>query len=250
MILDTVILASDDNPDYLDFWPIVSEAWESMGLEPILIYTGQEKKDLKGNIIKYNPNKLDSAFVAQNIRLLYPGILKNKNCIISDIDLLPLSKNYFYKSVLEIPDNKFVIYRPDAGLPDNMISMMWNAANSDTWMEIFQINNESDIQKKLKKWYSRKYSIRGSAWYTDQLQLKKHIDKFSKKNNCRIHKLDDKINGFNRFNRTKLSEHLDQMNSGKSNFSDFHMPRPFKKYESLINDVYIYHKKNISSISI
>ena len=150
MILDTVILASDDNPDYLDFWPIVSEAWESMGLEPILIYTGKENKDLKGNIIKFNPNKLDSAFVAQNIRLLYPGILKNKNCIISDIDLLPLSKNYFYKSVLEIPDNKFVIYRPDAGLPDNMISMMWNAANSNTWMEIFQINNESDIQKKLK----------------------------------------------------------------------------------------------------
>ena len=82
------------------------------------------------------------------------------------------------------------------------------------------------------------------------IAIKKHIDKFSKKNNCRIHKLDDKINGFNRFNRTKLSEHLDQMNSGKSNFSDFHMPRPFKKYESLINDVYIYHKKNISSISI
>ena len=42
MILDTVILASDDNPDYLDFWPIVSEAWESMGLEPILIYTGKK----------------------------------------------------------------------------------------------------------------------------------------------------------------------------------------------------------------
>ena len=75
MILDTVILASDDNPDYLDFWPIVSEAWESMGLEPILIYTGKENKDLKGNIIKFNPNKLDSAFVAQNIRLLYPGLL-------------------------------------------------------------------------------------------------------------------------------------------------------------------------------
>ena len=35
MKLDKVILSSDDNPDYLEFWPIVSEAWRNIGIEPI-----------------------------------------------------------------------------------------------------------------------------------------------------------------------------------------------------------------------
>ena len=49
MKLDHVILASNDNPDYLNFWPLVSEAWSQMGVDPILIYTGKAKKNLKGN---------------------------------------------------------------------------------------------------------------------------------------------------------------------------------------------------------
>ena len=95
MKIDTVILSSNDNKDYLDFWPIVSEAWSNFGVEPILIYTGEEDINLSGNIVKLNSKKINSAFLAQNIRLLFPGILNNRTCIISDIDNLPLSKDYF-----------------------------------------------------------------------------------------------------------------------------------------------------------
>ena len=42
MKIDTVILSSNDNPNYIQFWPIVSEAWSLMGVEPILIYTGNK----------------------------------------------------------------------------------------------------------------------------------------------------------------------------------------------------------------
>ena len=184
MKLDYVILSSNDNPDYLNFWPIVSEAWKLMGVEPILIYTGKEDINYKGNIVRFDSHNLDSAFVAQNIRILYPALLKDKNCIVSDIDNLPLSKKYFCNSIESIPDNSFVIYRPDA-CPPNMISMMWNASNSVTWNEIFKINSENDIFKKLKRWYSSKYSIRGKAWYTDQIKLRKYVNKFSRKNNIR-----------------------------------------------------------------
>ena len=47
MKLDKVILSSDDNPDYLEFWPIVSEAWRNIGIEPILFYTGKNKIKMK-----------------------------------------------------------------------------------------------------------------------------------------------------------------------------------------------------------
>ena len=99
MKIDTVILSSNDNPNYVQFWPIVSEAWSLMGLEPILIYTGEKKLNLKGNVINFNVKNLDSSFVAQNIRILYPSLLDNRTCLVSDIDNLPLSKNYFVDSV-------------------------------------------------------------------------------------------------------------------------------------------------------
>jgi len=245
MKLDYVILSSNDNPDYLNFWPIVSEAWKLMGVEPILIYTGKEDINYKGNIVRFDSHNLDSAFVAQNIRILYPALLKDKNCIVSDIDNLPLSKKYFCNSIESIPDNSFVIYRPDA-CPPNMISMMWNASNSVTWNEIFKINSENDIYKKLKRWYSSKYSIRGKAWYTDQIKLRKYVNKFSRKNNHRLILLNDKETEFNRFNRTELDLHYELMKSNNDIvFTDFHMPRPYDEHYKIINEVFELNKKNL-----
>ena len=245
MKIDTVILSSNDNPDYIQFWPIVSEAWTLMGVEPILIYTGEQKLNLKGNVINFYNKNMDSSFVAQNIRILYPSLLDGNNCLVSDIDNLPLSKNYFVNSVLNFNDNSFIIYRPDA-CPPNMISMMWNAANSSTWKEIFNIDSEKNIEKYLKKWYTRKYTIEGTAWYTDQIKLRKYVNKFSKKNKSRIVELNDHELGFFRFNRNRLEKHFNMINENPNlKFTDFHMPRPFSEYEELINKVFEYHKKYI-----
>ena len=245
MKIDTVILSSNDNPDYIQFWPIVSEAWTLMGVEPILIYTGEQKLNLKGNVINFYSKNMDSSFVAQNIRILYPSLLDGNTCIVSDIDNLPLSKNYFVNSVLNFNDNSFIIYRPDA-CPPNMISMMWNAANSSTWKEIFKIDSEKNIEKYLKKWYTRKYTIEGTAWYTDQIKLRKYVNKFSKKNKSRIVELNDNELGFFRFNRNRLEKHFNMINENPNlKFTDFHMPRPFSEYEELINKVFEYHKKYI-----
>ena len=46
MNIDKVILASNENKDYLEFWPLVSEAWERIGVEPVLIYTGNDEINL------------------------------------------------------------------------------------------------------------------------------------------------------------------------------------------------------------
>ena len=182
MKIDTVILSSDDNPNYIQFWPIVSEAWSLMGIEPILIYTGEEKLKLKGNVINYGIKNINSSFVAQNIRILYPSLLSDRTCLVSDMDILPLSKNYFVDSVLNFNENSFIIYRPDAGLPSNMISLCWIAAASKTWYELFKVDSEKKIEKYLKKWYTKNYSIQGTAWYTDQIKLRKYVNKFSRKN--------------------------------------------------------------------
>lgn len=245
MKIDTVILSSNDNPNYIQFWPIVSEAWSLMGVEPILIYTGEQKLNLKGNVINFFSKNIDSSFVAQNIRILYPSLLDGNTCLVSDIDNLPLSKKYFVDSVLNFNDDSFIIYRPDA-CPPNMISMMWNAASSSTWKEIFNIDSEKNLEKNLKKWYTKKYAIEGTAWYTDQIKLRKYVNKFSKKNKSRIVELDDTELGFFRFNRNRLEKHFNMIQENPNlEFTDFHMPRPFSEYEELINKVFDYHRKHI-----
>jgi len=245
MKIDTVILSSNDNPNYIQFWPIVSEAWSLMGVEPILIYTGEQKLNLKGNVINFFSKNIDSSFVAQNIRILYPSLLDGNTCLVSDIDNLPLSKKYFVDSVLSFNDDSFIIYRPDA-CPPNMISMMWNAASSSTWKEIFNIDSEKNLEKNLKKWYTKKYAIEGTAWYTDQIKLRKYVNKFSKKNKSRIVELDDTELGFFRFNRNRLEKHFNMIQENPNlEFTDFHMPRPFNEYEELINKVFDYHRKHI-----
>lgn len=243
MKLDCVILSSNDNPDYLEFWPIVSEAWKLMGVEPVLIYTGENQLNLKGNIINFKINNINSAFVAQNIRILYPSLFENKNVIVSDIDNLPLSRNYFLNSISNVLDDSFVIYRPNA-CPENMISMMWNAGNSSTWYEIFNIKNENEIEKTLKKWFNKKYVLQGKGWYTDQIKLRKYVNKFASKNGSRIIKLNDEELGFHRFNRNNLDYHFKLMSEKNTNrFTDFHMPRPYSDYEELIIKVFEFHKK-------
>ena len=109
MKIDKVILSSNENKDYIDFWPLVSKAWERIGIEPILIYTGKNMPQIQGNVIKIYVPFVSTTFVSQNVRLLAPALFPDENCIISDIDSLPLSAEYFNNSVKEIEENKFVI---------------------------------------------------------------------------------------------------------------------------------------------
>lgn len=236
MKLDKAILSSNDNPDYLEFWPIVSEAWKNIGIEPVLFYTGKNKIK-KENVYNFNLEKCDTAFLAQNIRLLAPTLFPNETCIISDIDNMPLSREYFQNPISEINDSHFVIYRPDA-VPKNMISIMWNVAKGSTWSEIFKITTVRKIKLTLIYWYIYFYKLQRYNWYTDQILLKKYISKFQESNIERIVELDDKKTNFNRLDRESLDEGLDNLILKKVYFSDFHMPRPFSKYDKQICDVY------------
>ena len=203
MKLDKVILSSDDNPDYLEFWPIVSEAWRNIGIEPILFYTGKNKIKNE-NVFNFNLEKCDSAFIAQNVRLLAPTLFPNDTCIISDIDNMPLSEDYFQGNIVNITDNQFVIYRPDATSED-MISIMWNAAKGSKWIDIFEVDSVESISKKLLSWYPENYSIGGDNWYHDQKILKEYITRYEAKNISSITRLNDESAGFCRLNRSNYS---------------------------------------------
>ncbi len=98
MKINRVILSSNESKEYLDFWPIVSLAWKKIGIEPTLIYTGVEPITSK-NFININVSNIDTAFLSQNVRLLAPSLFPKDVCIISDIDDMPLSQDYFQDNI-------------------------------------------------------------------------------------------------------------------------------------------------------
>lgn len=213
-----VIVSSNLNELYLDFWEIVYKSWKHIGIEPILILILEPDQDFpeglkyQENIIefyiqpKYNAvgRWINSAFVAQCIRLLYPAILfdhpkvqkiidnYNENellnkitnpketcfVLISDMDIIPMNKTYFEfsecKLIFEKNDNLvnyFIEYRANILHENKEVAMCYNAAVPQTWNHIFHIDCLSDIYKTLEKWYlSIEYDgiHGGKGWSFDQ----------------------------------------------------------------------------------
>lgn len=173
--LDRVILATNENPEYLDFWPVAAKAWkEFIGITPTLVVVGN--KDLKvntslGDVIYFEPVEgLPTSFQAQIIRLLLPTLFPNDGCIISDIDQIPLSKKYFINSIANVDEDCFVVYRElFSRLAENEFPMCYVAAQGKIFREIFGVKNMADIREKITSWGQNEYKL--YQWMTDQKVL-------------------------------------------------------------------------------
>jgi hypothetical protein len=252
MKIDRVIFASNGNKNYLEFWPTVSKAWKSFGVTPTLIYADANDDGVNhdcGEVVKIPKiDGLNSAFIAQNSRLLAPALFDDEVCIISDIDNMPISKEYYFNPIKDLENDKFVIYRPNV-CSSNQISIMWNAALGSTWGEIFKIKSLNDIINTLRYWYPANYKpFKGeghadSTWFTDQVLLHKYVQYFKNENENRIFELNDNESGFYRLDRlcddSKHSTSFDL----NGNYSDFHMPRPYSQHKAAIDEVYNFYFK-------
>ena len=183
MKISKVIITSTVDKNYLDYWPLVKQSWENLNIEPVLFVITKDNIEIQSN--SYFIDKLNPVFVAQNLRLLIPALYPDEVCLLSDIDMMPLSKKYFQDSISELSENSFVVYRSDA-TPDNMLPICWNAALGSTWGEIFSIKNKEDIDETLKKWYPKKYKPYKKNWYIDQIKLREYLNAFEINNSERV----------------------------------------------------------------
>lgn len=239
MKIDRVIISSTKHKNYIDFWPIVSKSWRNIGVKPTLIYTSNKKTELteKEDVISIHIDEINPVFIAQNIRLLAPVLFPDEVCILSDIDIMPLSKNYFFETIKDIDESKFIIFRPDA-CPPEMLAVCFNVALGKTWGEIFGVSNKTEIIELIKLWYPEDYIPFKQNWYFDQIILREKIEKFRQNNPDRITTLNDKYTNFNRLNRDNLKVDMKKYITDQENYSDFHMPRPFYLHKRKIEKIY------------
>lgn len=162
--LDRVILSTNVNPRYIEFWPVVSKAWHDLlGIRPTLALIS-ERRDIPidttyGDIIYCPPIPgIPTDWHARMIRLALPAFFENEVCLISDIDMIPLNRSFFVDHIREMASDTLVVYDNKSYDSNNSyenftrIPMCYVAAKGSIFKEIFDIHNVSEIPNKLRKW--------------------------------------------------------------------------------------------------
>ena len=245
MILDCVVTACNNNELYIDFIPIFIKSWNKLypGVDVKIILISDtipiKFEEYINNIILFNPiPNIETSFISQYIRLLYPCILNYKNGIlITDIDMIPMNSTYYTKNIENINNDKFIYYR-DVLMDYKQIAMCYNVALQNTWSQIFNINSIEDINQRLIDVNKNINYIVGhnqSGWCTDQIDLYKYIIDWNNKTNNFVF-LNDNNTGFNRLDRDTFTLEYSVTNLIKNkHYSDYHLYRPYKNFKD-IND--------------
>ena len=162
MKLNRVILSANDDPKYLDFWPYVAKAWrEVIGIEPVLFFIGEPSRVVElsqhGQVIQVPVDPLwDIVNQAQSIRLWAGTKFPDDIILISDLDMLPISKEYYNENLSDLPDDCFISYTSDVlehGFYRRrpQFPMCYLAAKGSTFNEILGINENTSWEYFMSK---------------------------------------------------------------------------------------------------
>lgn len=229
LTLKRVILASDANSLYLDFWPLVARAWERLvGLRPTLALIAEDDviiDETCGDVIRFKPIPgVPTGFYAQHIRHLVPAYFEEDGCLISDIDMFPLSKDYFIESVKNVSEDAYVVYR-DKAYTYERFPMCYSAAKGKVFKEMFKLKSLDHIPNIIEAWYKMNL-----GWNSDERLLYHYVTHWS---GYATHCI--KLGGTveKRVDRSKWQYDPVKVNAGY--YIDSHSLRPYLNYKSSID---------------
>lgn len=230
-VLKRVILSSDAKPEYLDFWPIVAKAWqEVIGVRPTLALIADKSvkvDETLGDVVRFDPMPdVPISTQAQVIRLILPAFFEDDICILSDIDMIPINKNYFIDRVKNVPDDKFVVYRSKGyGYYQKRFPMCYVAAKGKIFKEIFNIDL-NNIPKTIRKWHSY-----GFGWSTDEEVMHRLVAKWHKKTKRAL-----KLPFVRELHIQRGKWGYNKQALEKRVYVDAHFPKPYKDHKELIDN--------------
>tara|TARA_Y100000741_G_C18237359_1_gene552256 strand:+ start:73 stop:843 length:771 start_codon:yes stop_codon:yes gene_type:complete len=241
-----VLTATDTNPLYYKFVPIFIRAWKKLFPEikiHIILISDKIIPELEpySEFIKLFPplKNIKTSFIAQNIRLFYPCLLKTEGgVLITDMDIIPMNTNYYVEPIKNIEDDKFICYRQLECVGKNEMVICYNIALPETWRQIFSIKTIADINYILEYILNNNMKYVGHYnmpfWITDQLYLYECTQQWNYVNNGRLIILNDNLTKFKRLDRNKFPDYLTLINYIKEKkYTDFHMYRPYENYKEI-----------------
>ncbi len=176
MKLGSVVTAVNDNPAYWRFVPLFINRWKALFPEVAvhIVFVGTElPKALEpwsAHITVYEPPKgLNTAYVAQIIRLAWPSLIKSSDLVmITDMDMIPMNRHYYETAARWISPCEFASLRPPVN--EKEYAMCYIMAHPAIWSQVFGIRSLDNIAEFLLQHYNNDYDGKhgGHAWTTDQ----------------------------------------------------------------------------------
>ncbi len=185
-----VIVSANNDPTYIEFWPIVAKLWKRAGFIPTLALIA--KDDVKidtsiGEVIRFRPIPgVEESLQAQTIRLLLPILFPDDGCLVSDIDMLPISREYFKKGAALCPDDAFLIYQDRAydGYNWKKYRMCYVAAKGNVFQKVFKVETYEEIERRIIEW-----AAEGHGWTTDETVLYREVCNWEKNEEGLVYRL-------------------------------------------------------------
>lgn len=245
MKLGHVVVSVNDHPKYFGFVPIFASAWRFFypKIKLHIIYTGNSNE--RSHLLRQYFDEVecvplvnfsDSVMGAQISRIYYPGIIRSDDFIVTtDIDLIPLSGEYYLNVVPNYRSDSFIVMR-NVVAQYKELPIGYNVATSQTWRDIFGIKDRSSLQNQIKSDLSKVHHSGihgGKGWTHDQRRLwnsvMDHRNQWDpNKNRLILLQDDDPGISFSRLDREQGGSLYYFLNTDwatlSAQFKDYHMP--------------------------
>lgn len=230
--LNRVILSSNNAAGYLEFWPVIAPLWTAMGFRPTLALIADESCIVDtsiGDVIRFDPIPgISEALHAQVIRLFLPAFFPEDGCLISDIDMLPISESYFREGAIDCPEEAFLVYRDGAyGVSERRFPMCYLAGKGSVFASLCRIERLEDVETRIFEW-----AAHGLGWDTDELVLFIEAMKWEERGG-QIVRLGHGVGP--RLDRGDWGFDLSELDI--SAYIDCHCPRPYSGYKDKIDEI-------------
>lgn len=228
-----VILSTNNNPLYIEFWPVVAPLWKAMGFKPTLALVANSDCPIDtsiGDVIRFDPIPgIPESLQAQVIRLFLPILFPDEGCMISDIDMIPISPSYFREGSVNCPDHAFLVYRNKAPgyAGGGKYPMCYLAGKGNVFRSIFGISTYEQIPGLIKT-----FAAAGQGWYTDELMIYAYAKQWEKKGG-KIVLLNHDVGP--RLDRIRWD--LDFKTLDVTKYIDCHCPRPYSQNKETIDPI-------------
>jgi len=225
--IDFVVISSDDNPLYKDFYSIVAKQWYKLGYKTYYVNITNENSFIENEYgIVHKIKSLESVstgFQSQVVRLFVSNLVNDKNLLMSDIDMLPINKDYFENIAEELQPDKIILYsgQPYGDVP--YYPMCYVLGNSNLLKHKLGIENMS-----FDEYCSFLCQFYGIKWNTDEHFMYDKLNKYSENLIIKRNR-----NFKNRIDRG--SWFYDSKKLEKNYYIDSHLLRPYSEYQSQIN---------------
>lgn len=227
MKIDYVIISSDDNPMYKDFYPIVAKRWNQLGFKTYYVNITTENyisEDEYGIVHKIKDTGHGSTGFQSQIVRLFTSKFIDGVILTSDIDMLPINGSYFNQYLDELSDDNVIIYsgQPYGTVPYYpMCYVLSHTSNFKKYLEIDDLDFTQYCKQLLEKY--------GEAWNTDEHFM---YDKFENHKEKLIIKSRDFSRRVDRGNWNYNKYQLE-----KGFYIDSHLLRPYNQYKNLIDQL-------------